>query len=251
MVEQPAIQRALSHEFARRQIKNSSYSLRAFAQRLKMNSGALSSVLNGKRKISKKMACRLADHLCLNPQEKAQFLTDFSKGNQAQALHYTQLSVDQFNLLSEWHHFAIMSLIETNDFKNELKWIAKRLGVPLRKVRSALKRLQRLGLIAVDDDKVSLTHERYVTSDEISNISLQRSHAKNLELAKYSLERDALEDRDFSAITLAIDPKKIKEAKERIRLFLDEMSLLLEANPKSEVYKLCIQLIPLTRRNKQ
>lgn len=251
MVEQPAIQKTLAQELFRSQIKNPSYSLRAFAQRLKVNSGAVSSILNEKRRISKKMAIKISDELHLNPQEKAKFLSDFSKGNPTPSVHYTQLSVDQFNLISEWYHLAIVSLVEIQDFKNDPKWISKRLGISFRKARSAFKRLERLGLIAIRDGKVTLTHARYATSDESLNLSLQRSHAKNLELVKYSLERDDLEKRDFSAMTLAIDPKKLKDAKERIRLFLDEMSLLLETDPKSEVYKLCVQLIPLTRRNEK
>lgn len=189
------------------------------------------------------MAHKLAERLCLDPKERTVFLNNFSG-----RLDYEALSVDQFKVISDWYHFAILSLIETKDFRNGRRWIAKRFGIRIDEVKKALNRLIRLGLIREDENGKLLPHApRYMTSDEVRDLSVRKSHALNLDLARKSLETDDIDQRDFSALTMAINPKKMKEAKEKIRRFLDEMSLLLETDPKTEVYKLCIQLIPLTK----
>ncbi len=53
--------------------RNSSFSLRAFAQRLDLSSGALSEVLNGKRPLSIAIKKRIAPKLLLSPQEELEF----------------------------------------------------------------------------------------------------------------------------------------------------------------------------------
>lgn len=40
-----------------------------------------------------------------------------------------QLSMDQFAIIADWYHFAILNLINTPGFKSDISWIAKRLGL--------------------------------------------------------------------------------------------------------------------------
>jgi uncharacterized protein (TIGR02147 family) len=56
-----------------------------------------------------------------------------------------------------------------------------------------------------------------------------------------------IELRDFSSLTLVIDPQKINEAKQVIKEFRKKMtSLSMQDNPQ-EVYQLAIQFFPLTK----
>jgi uncharacterized protein (TIGR02147 family) len=253
MNEQVALQTLLQKRFSEMRIKNPSFSLRAFARRLDLNSGALSAFLNGKRRVSRKMAARIADSLGLDPQERSEVLARFAtkpsleKIEQAQPLQYLQLTADQFRIIAKWHHFAILSLIRTRGFKSHPKWIAGRLGITLPQAQEALSRLARLGFISVDENgRIQRTKSKYRTTDDVVSLSLRQGHAENLELAKESLLRDSIEQRDFTAATMAIDPKKLPEAKERIRKFQDDLADFLESGEQTEVYKICVQLFPLT-----
>jgi uncharacterized protein (TIGR02147 family) len=157
------------------------------------------------------------------------------------------VSSDQFRLIAKWHHFAILSLIRTRGFRSDPDWIATRLGITPVQSREALERLSRLGLISSDSDgKIRRSKSKYRTTDDIASISLRQGHAENLELAKDSLVKHSVDERDFTAATMSIDPKKLPEAKEKIRKFQDELAELLESGTQSEVYKVCIQLFPLT-----
>lgn len=88
---------------------------------------------------------------------------------------------------------------------------------------------------------------RYITSDDIADLSLRKAHAQNLELARQSLENDDVSERDFTAITMAINPKRLPLAKQMIREFRDLLCASLQVGPKTQVHKFCMQLIPLTK----
>ena len=68
-----------------------------------------------------------------------------------------------------------------------------------------------------------------------------------MELAQKSLTTDPVQERDFTSITMAINSKKLAEAKVLIRKFQDELSGLLEDSTPDQVYRLCVQLFPLSQ----
>lgn len=252
---QTALSQVLREAFVESQVRNPSYSLRAFARRLSISPSALSEILNGKRRVSRKLAERLTDKLCLPPRLRQDLLGRFKRAgataqDSADLVTYDELDSDQFATISEWYHFGILSLMETATFKDDPKWISERLNIKLPEATSALERLLRLGLVArAKNGKLQLTKGRLTTSDGVRSLSLRRAHATNLAMAQSSLAEDPLEVRDFSALTLAIDPSLLPEARRLIRAFSDQLSTKLEVPGKqTEVYKLCVQLFPLSHQ---
>ena len=249
------IQRKLAGRLAELQTKNPSYSLRSFARKLGMNSGALSTILAGKRSVSAKLASKILAKLDTDPAEQAEILKFFpakrlNRPQQTVAqLEYLQLSSDQYNILSDWYHLAILSLVRTQDFSGDPADVAARLGIRPSQAASALERLERNELLKRNEAGLLVrTHERITSSDEIANSALRKAHGQNLELARKSLEEDEVEIRDFTAITMPSDPTKLAQAKALIRRFQDELSSLLESGDSTEVYRFSTQLIPLSRR---
>lgn len=253
---QLAIQKKLNETFSETQIKNPAFSLRAFARRLELSPSALSEILKGKRRISKKMAGRVVTNLCLNPMEAKNLLDLFpdkvSRKESSARYHspYQPLSMDQFHLIAEWYHFAILSLAETKDFVGDPQWIGKRLNIRPQEAQDAISRLERLKmLVRTTDGRLEPTYVEYTTTDNVADVSVRRAHAQNLEFAKRSLEEDPIEVRDLTATTMAIDVEKLPEAKKMIREFHDKLSAYLETGTHREVYKICVQLFPLSGRN--
>ena len=261
MDEQLLIQSKLREQLHFFQKKNPSYSLRAYAKKLNLSPSALSEILNGKRKISRKMALIIYERLGANPLETHELnsyfdqkkLKEKSEIEKLEAysdnqLKFLELSADQFNIIEKWHHFAILSLIETKDFKANIKWISKRLNITETEVKLALDRLERLDLIKCNlkKTKISLTGGPLITSDDISNQAVKRSHYEDLKFAEVVLDNVNVVDRDFTAVTIAIDSKKIPKAKKMIREFQDRLSQFLESGDKDEVYKMTFYLYPLT-----
>ena len=141
-----------------------------------------------------------------------------------------------------------MNLIHTKNFINKPSWIADRIGLPKKKVIVSIVTLKRLKIIEEVNGSLSRKHSNYRTSDDIKNIALKKSHHETLQLASNALDFYSIELRDFTWPTLPFDLKKIKEAKEIIRKFQDEFMELTQENAEfSEVYRLSIQLFPLTK----
>lgn len=255
MESQIAIQRTLRIKLIELQKNNLRFSLRAYAKRLDISPGALSGLLNGKRVVSKKIAMKIADKLMLDPQERSELISTFKeKKSEKIDIEYQQISSEQFRLLADWEHLAILSIINTSDFISNTNWIASRLGISENQASQAIDRLLHLGLLAKSEEGV-LTRKNTAlrTSDDVADISIRKSHDQTLDLAREALHRDEFEIRDFSAITFAIDPVHLAEAQAIIRKCQDDLSALLESGNQSEVYRFSTQLFPLTlvRKNTQ
>lgn len=255
-IEQEALRNLLQEALLEAKLRNPSYSIRAFARRLNMSPAAVSEILNGKRRVSYKIVKRIIERLALDPDKSNQITSLFqqTKLNKKNTTHqttftrtYTEIGADQFKTISEWYHYALLSLGEIKGFKEDPKWIAKRLNITIPEATNALERLERLGLLKrTRSGKLKATGQSFSTPDNVANVALRLAHNTNLEMARKSLEKDSVEERDFTSMTMAIDPKKLPEAKKMVRAFYDQMSDFLESGAKKEVYKVCFQLFPLT-----
>jgi transcriptional regulator with XRE-family HTH domain len=252
-VKQTALINAVRHRYDTAKIRHPNYSIRAFAKKAGVSPATLSLLLQGKRKISRKLAKSLSEKLNFDPQERAEvFGAYLPKPRNSQILlldpEYIQLTMDQFQLIGDWRAFAILNLIQTINFKNDPHWIAERLGLDLKETKETITRLKRLGMIEEKNGKLSRTAAKYRTTDDVANSSLRKSHAQTLELAMRSLENEPVERRDFTWITLTFDPSKMDETKTLIRKFQDDLMLLNETNVQpTEVYRLAVQFFPLTK----
>ena len=225
--------------------------------------GRMSEILANKRPLTPNIGRTVADRLGLDPTARTQFLATIQKekasrkkptlGTPAPAndkidKNYQQLSVDAFHVISDWYHFAILSLVETDDFRSEPKWIAKRLGISVIEVRTALERLLRLELLEQKNKTIKRTAKNLTTTQDVQSSAIRHSHRQVLEKAVASLEEVAVADRDITSISMAMDPKKLPIAKEMIRQFRRTLCSFLESDKKEEIYYLTVQLFPVTRK---
>lgn len=248
----------LRFEYFRRKSRNRSYSLRAFARQLHVPPGPLSEILSQKRPLTAKVARRIAESLAYGPEETEEALKlvdggiGHSNNEESKAkgplpdLISRRIEADTFSLISDWYHYAILSLVETDDFRNDLSWIARRLCISSLEARAAMERLFRLGLIQKTANSLAAT-QGWTTTHNIPSAAIRKFHRQSLEQSMEALESVPVEERDVTSITMAIDVSKREVAKKEIRRFRRRMARLLEEGNKTEVYQLNIQLIPLSR----
>ncbi len=244
----------LREELATAQSRNPSYSLRALAKRLRVAPAELSLLMRGKRRLTQAMASRLLLGLAHEPSETQRLLAgipqELSRTRRKsvrsvaapELVNYIQLSTDEFRVVADWYIMAILALSETASFRPRPDWIARRLRINTQQARSAVEILTRLGLL--QDGKP--TGKRFTTTNDIPDASLRKNHAQGLALASRALEEVPVELREFGASIIAVDPSKLPEAKTRLREMRREVSRLLESGERTEVYRLSVQLIPLT-----
>jgi len=256
MKEQIALQHLLRNNFVDLQTKNPSYSLRSYSKKVDVHVGALSSIMNGKRKVSRDLAERIARRLLLDPQKRTELLELFpekkiKKTKEEAGLpepRYLEIEASQFKMMAEWEHYAVLSLMNCHDFQDDSQWIAERLGISETRALEVIKRLLQLQFIKRNvSDKLVRVHSAVRSSDDTINLSLRKSHEVTLDLAKESLSRDSVHERDFTYVTMAINPNQLSVAKEMIRKFHDELAGVLETGKRTEVYRLSMQLFPFTK----
>lgn len=240
----------LRAELLERCRRNPRYSLRAFAKALGISPTVLSLVLAGKRPLSRNALEKVALALGLAPEVKARLHTSRKVGGTPRLLPgFDSLSLDQFSLISDWHHYAILSLLETSGASIDPRWIARRLGVTPFQAKESVELLRRMGLIEQKSDGAwKQSTAPLKVENQVSTSATRKFHSQLLDRAKASLENDPFELRDFSSITLAIDPSLVAYARERIRQFRRELMSELEtkAAPK-EVYQLAVQIFPVSK----
>jgi uncharacterized protein (TIGR02147 family) len=253
----------IEEAYRRRKQTNPAYSLRAFARYLGVSSGRLSEICAGKRVLTEKAGQKIAFKLGLSPEEAHSFLGSIRRdrherksspslsisvesGEDTDEQSFSQLTFDAFRAISDWYHFAILSLMDTRHFKSEPRWIASRLGLSVIEVRGAIDRMKRLELIEEKNGKLVRTEAHLSTTHDVSSAALRLSHRQTLEQAIASLEEIPVELRDITSISMAIDVTRLPAAKKLIKDFRRQMSTYLEKGNKSEVYNLNIQLVPVT-----
>jgi hypothetical protein len=242
---------AIQKEFIDRCRKNPAYSLRAFAKYLEIDQSFLSKLLRGQRSITKELSEAVGPKLGLKPaQVQALFATGTSS-----IPGFLSLTDDEFELLSEWHHFAILELIKTNDFDPNPHKIAQRIGVHVEEVRSALERLQRLNFIQISESGIKLLAPSNTWSNsKKTSIARKRFQKSLIEKSLSAIDHIPFELRDNGSLTVAVSKNRIPEFKQKLKEVRQDLANYLQPNGENdldEVYQLTISFFPLTQIKKE
>lgn len=254
----------LKEEFTSRSQRNSRYSLRSFARDLEISPSRLSEIISEKGGLSEKMAKKICEKLELSVNETETFLALVNSKHARSAkvkkaakeylafkqkkTDYRALSIDGFKLVSDWYHFAIITVMDLDDCDGTVSWVSKRLGLDYETVETAMDRLERLEILEFRDGRYFALETDITTTHDIESKALRSSHQQSLLQAIDALDEVPVELRDITSMTMAIDVNKMKEAKEKIKQFRREMCDFLESGDKNEVYNINIQLVPVTKR---
>lgn len=249
----------LRESLSNRQRKNPAYSLRAFASDLEIDSSNLSAILQEKRNLPHKRAGFIAKKLKLAPKESVLFIASTLRRQMAiDAIKVAQdtkkylLDEKYYKIISEWEYYAFLQLLNVKGFKVDVAWIGTRLNISESRTHLIIRDLLDLEFIKKDNEKGYVrTTPSLTTSEDIESQALQITHKDSLDIAKVKLESVPVELRDFSSITIAINTKKLPEAKVIVREFQEKMYALLSSGPRDEVYQFSCQLFPLTKGERQ
>jgi len=249
-----------------RKEKNPNYSLRAFSRDLGISCGHLSQVFSNQSGLSLRMAEKVGKSLGLTGQELEYFTTssvanshkNSKKKEKAQEKlkemsleEYQQLSEDHFKTIADWHHFGILTAMQLDHYDGSIDFLSKELGLSFEAIYTAIKRMEKLGLVKNNHSSFYATNKNLQTSDGLASAALRESHRQSLTIAIDAIEKVNLDKRDFSSMMMAIDPAKIPLAKKMIREFRYKLSKTLESGKKEKTYVVNIQFHPLNIENIQ
>jgi uncharacterized protein (TIGR02147 family) len=240
----------LQKELESRKDRNPQYSLRAFASALEISPAQLSQIISGKRNLTAKAISKISKKLSLSPLEQAHYLKDWSnkkvqfEKEDIQILEKRQLQDDEFKLISEWYHMAILSLAPLPGSSTDSHWIAGRLGITVPQAREAVDRLQRLNVLARGAQLKQISPPLSVVSETPSE-AIRGYHQSILNRAMDHLEKVPAEQRDYSAMTLSINLKNMHRYRQLIEKFQEDLIELCSKDTKQDVYVMSCQFFPV------
>ena len=286
----PHYREVLREELTLRRSRNPSYSLRAFARDLSMPApetplcprrisdiwGAgiakISEILRGISGVSVRSGARLAKQMGLSLEETHWFLVSIKANhsrspverNQAKAElreastgdgYFSEMHLDRFKIVANWHHFAILELTELMDFSSNPEWIANRIRISVADAREAIQRLLHHGLLErAPSGRLRQTYANLTVPGGVPSREIRNHHAQILRRAALALEEVPITERDFSSITMAISQQDLPMAAEMIREFRRKLDHALKRSLKSRshqqrdrVFALSVQFFPLDR----
>jgi uncharacterized protein (TIGR02147 family) len=238
---------------------NSYFSLRSMASLAKISPAQLSGVLSGKRSLTWPMAEKISQVMKLNESQKKYFfklVADYHQQKSDKSLDdknsnsKKQLTLDEFHILSNWYHFAILSLASIQGARLDIRWISRKLGILPIETQQAIERLSKLNLLVANKDGTYRANYEGVKIDsgnEYFSSAIRRYHLDQLKLAAEKLESLPTDKRQFFNLTLAVNQERFEEVKELINEFKNKMDDLMKDGPHHHVYSLNINFIPLTK----
>ena len=245
----------LLFDYEKKRQRNSRFSRRAYAKLLGISSGRLTEIFSGKSPLSNKKAHSIVRKLDLDSLEQHYFLRLVERENSSREdkrrkqriTTARQLLPEEFALISDWEYFSLMSLIETNGFKSDKKWIAKKLAITLDRTEEVIACLLKLEFIHVDDNgDFKNTYRSLSTLTDIPSEVLRKANADCIVQALEKMHTIDVMNRDITSMTFPVNPEKMKEAKDLIREFKGKMAKLMKTGKTSEIYNLNVQLIPVS-----
>lgn len=214
--------------FHDRQRQNPQLSLRAWSKRLGYrNPSFLSDVLSGRRCLTPPFASRLACSLGLDDDKIREIHALVTgpdvpaKKSSSRVRVASAAKLDEFRLISEWYHLAILELLQLRGVVSTCEGLGRRLinVVPLPLVATALGRLKRLGFV------MELPGGRFARSRKASHffvdssngdLAIRKFHAAMLENAATALNEQDVATRYFSGTALAVRARDLATVRKKI-----------------------------------
>lgn len=243
------IRNLLESEFKKRKERNANFSLRSFARWLGVSPAQLSQMMSGKRPVTLKTMKKISDRLGLSPMQSKKLMIALMKSEEPKEImkeiKKTQLKEDQFRLIADWYHLAILSLSHLNEVQADSRWVARRLGISFEEANQALLRLERMGLLEIKPKFKQISEPFEVVSD-LPSEAIRKYHKQNLSLAIEKVDTVENPLREFQSLSIPVHLCQLNSFRTLINDFMDQALELSQGEVGNEVYHLNVQFFPVT-----
>ena len=237
-----------------KQSRNPRLSLRLIATKMGISSGRLSEILNAKRPLTAYYAEKLCTALRLSDEEINELRKSMASPSEKQSFGPV-LDEHVVEKLADWKPFALLSFFQTTIYSSirhqhstqerQLQEISKHLSLPTQELESLLQAMTLAGLVEWDSTAWVPSHHEATTGYDIPSHARMQGLLGDLHLAQEKIKTVGVYERDFSSMTLTMDPMDINKAKKLIRDFRRSFVRIMEKGAKKSVHQINIQFFPL------
>lgn len=249
--------------------RDTKLSLRQFSQALGIPAGKVSEILSGKRYLTKSLRDKIISTEILNEEDK-RFIIIHSeeeeeerktlKANLDAALKennevvVVEREIEEFTF-KDWTYYAILSLLELEEDKQSLSWIADQLSIKEKDTEQALCSLIENGFVKKSGEHFSIVSNQssYKFCKSQANNEIVKNHKidilkKSIEVFK-ELDLEKTYNGEYLNFCTLADPKRIPIAGKMLTNYLARIATFLESGEQKEVYYLNAQLFPVSKRS--
>jgi uncharacterized protein (TIGR02147 family) len=242
-------------------------SLSSIARKLAMDSSLLGRILQGERHLATSRIQPVCDltglvgnqaeyfrHLVLHGKSKSarEAQACFERMQELRRIAPVALDDAQESYWDKWIHVALRSLLVCGNFQDDWVALGNLLHPPQSPtaVKSAMKSLERMGMIAKDSDGFWRPVEPYVRDKQGSQTrALRNFHRQSILLALDALEKVPTSRRNISSVSVTLDEFGYQEL---VRMIEDLRGRALTRSSKilrpDRVVQLSLLLVPLAGR---
>jgi transcriptional regulator with XRE-family HTH domain len=234
----------LNAELERRKQRNPGYSIRAFANSLKMESSTLSQILARSRKLTASQAFRILKLLDIDSSLKSTLLLAVIEGRSRPIPdeNFYTFAVPDADGMELWEFFGVLCVLELESTVHDVSWIAGRLATSVERVSRCIKGLEDQNYIRKVQGKWLVSPIHLTTPRGGKSEAVRNAVSEYILLGNSKLLAPSGQENDFSGATIALDSRKIPEAIRRIKEFRRSLADYLSAEaPRTSVYRLNIQ----------
>lgn len=254
----------LRDHFEARRAVDSFVSMRFIAAKVGTDAGTIVKILQDQLHLSPRLIPGMVA-LCKLSERQADYfqaLVDFAKARtdadirrtfeRMQALRGIEtrtLEADQYAFYQSWIHSAVRAVVGITPFEGDFQTLAAALHprVTPDQARQSIELLERIGLLRRDAHQRLVLADNLVTTGEKWRGPAVRAFQKQtMELAADSLERDPVELREHSTVTLTLRRSDLCLLKERAASFRQDLLKIAQAaEGEDAVFQVNVQIFPM------
>lgn len=222
-------------------------------------------ILDEKRRISVKASQKIAKALGLKTQESKFFelLVSYNRSSDSKEkedlyrglirfkkfVKIQKADVDYFLYYSHWWNIVIREALSTHWGQKNLNEIQELLQLSEKDLSESLQLLSDIGLIEKSKENFKIKEISIQTPKQMQNLSVRSFHQAMLDKSKLALEKLPVEERDISAVTIALTKEQFEEIRNRISQFRREINSGYSGEKNAEqVYQINFQIFPLIKK---
>ncbi len=254
----------MSDHYAQRKLNDPTFTIRAWASEMGLESPALlAMILKKERPLKLRFVGFLSKGLKLDPAEQLYFkilimmstaksqeeretlevvLRCFSPSPHFKA-NYTQNS----SIFDHWSTMAIFSAARIKDLPGNAQTLSETFlnRVDPQTIEQGIELLESEGIIKKEGDSLTPVFDRVSSQNNVPNDGARKYYRQVLDLAKEAVDLP-VEERAFQSFSLAIRKEQLPLARELIFDLRNKLDAL-EGNDASQVYQANLQLFPISK----
>lgn len=246
---------------------SSVFSYRFMAQRLDVDAGQLSRILQGKLHLPQR-ALAATIQLCRLEGREAAYFEELMRRARAKTPEEAARSQERLDALkvpatgevgseqaeyyARWHHSVVRALASLETMPQDAVTIAKSCRPPIaeREAAESMELLERLDLLRRDGSGRLVPNEPHIAPRRSVPPELLRDwHSQAMSRAREALERTPPAERDMSTMTVAVNGSDLAKVREWIADLRRQVRALAASTAEPDrVFQVNVQCFPVARR---